>query len=106
MPRIKFLHVTQRLGEKAIFQGTLKLSSPLTGEGINPASVSGEAVAHTIIDQRYRPEQLDHFIKKHRKHQMMLETAGMSPLISLILSEICAFLLRYKLINFEKFEMA
>lgn len=82
------------------------LGSPLTGEGINPAMVSAEAVAHTILDRSFKPTQLEHLISRHRSHRMMCTMAGGGRFFSLILSELCATLLRYKIIDFKRFEMA
>ena len=82
------------------------LASPLTGEGINPAFVSGECVARTIIDPNYRGTQLETIIKRHRNHKYMLKTASKSRIISTVLSEMSAVLLRYRLLHFKHFEMA
>ena len=82
------------------------LASPLTGEGINPAIVSGEAVARTIIEPGCTTDQLDAIIRRHRSHEKMLKTAAKSPIVSTILAEICAVLLRFKLVGFDRFEMA
>lgn len=82
------------------------LASPLTGEGINPAWVSAEAVASTIIDPDYQPENLNRVIKRHQSHQTMSRIAGRSSLLSLLLCEFSALLLRFRMIGFDKFEMA
>lgn len=82
------------------------LASPLTGEGINPAIVSAEAAARTIVDGSYVSNKLEKIIARHHKHWMMVKTAGSARFVSLILSELCVTLLRYKLISFKKFEMA
>lgn len=82
------------------------LASPLTGEGINPAVISGEAVARTIIDSSYKAVDLKRVIRRHRSHWQMVRLAGRSRVRSLLLSEICAFALQRSLISFEKFEMA
>ena len=81
------------------------LASPLTGEGINPAFVSGETVAQTIIDPSSKTDALNRIIERHRSHGKMLKTASTSRILSTVLSEICIVLLRYRLINFERFEM-
>lgn len=82
------------------------LASPLTGEGINPAFVSGETVAQVIINPSAQSDQLNRIIERHRSHRKILKTACTSRLLSTVLSEICAVLLRYRLINFKRFEMA
>ena len=82
------------------------LASPLTGEGINPAVLSGEAAARRIMDRGYRAEHLEKCVARHHKHWFMVRTAGRGRFISLVLSEVCTALLRFKLISFKKFEMA
>lgn len=82
------------------------LASPLTGEGINPAVLSGEAAARKILDRAFVAEKLDKCITRHRKHWFMVKTAGRGRFVSLVLSELCNALLRSKLISFRNFEMA
>ena len=82
------------------------LASPLTGEGINPAIVSGETAARTIIDASYRPVELNKIIVKHQKHQKMAGFAEGSAFRSLVLSELCSFLLRHRMLAFNTLEMA
>ena len=95
-----------RFGNCYLVGDAAGLASPLTGEGINPAWVSAEAVAATITESDYQPEQLTRIIKRHHTHRTMSGIAGRSWLMSLMLSEFSALLLRFKLIGFEKFEMA
>lgn len=82
------------------------LASPLTGEGINPAIISGETVARTIVDPNYDSSKLERIVKCHRNHKKMLQTASKSQMLATILSELSALLLRYRLISFQRFEMA
>ncbi len=82
------------------------LASPLTGEGINPAVVSGEAAALTILDRTFVPDKLEACIARHHKHWFMVKTAGRGRWAALVLSELCNALLRCKLVSFRKFEMA
>lgn len=95
-----------RFGNRYLVGDAAGLASPLTGEGINPAWVSAEAVAATITEVDYQPEHLQRIIKRHHTHQTMSRIAGRSWLMSVLLSEFSALLLRFKLIGFEKFEMA
>ena len=95
-----------RFGNRYLVGDAAGLASPLTGEGINPAWVSAEAVAATITEVDYQPEHLQRIIKRHLTHQTMSRIAGRSWLMSVLLSEFSALLLRFKLIGFEKFEMA
>ncbi len=82
------------------------LASPLTGEGINPAIISGEAAALSILDRSYVSDKLEQLIVRHQKHWFLVKTAGCSRLLALFLSELCSTLLRCRLISFRKFEMA
>ena len=82
------------------------LASPLTGEGIHPAIVSGEAAARSIIKPNHPDNSLNKLIKKHRKHELMVKLACRSSLTATVLSELSAFLLRNKLMSFKTFEMA
>jgi len=82
------------------------LASPLTGEGIFPAFVSGEAVATRIIDKKSNTSELNEVIRKHRKHGIMLSLAGLSPKIAALLAELSAGLLKRGWISFKQFEMA
>ena len=95
-----------RFGNRFLVGDAAGLASPLTGEGINPAWVSAEAAASTITDPDYFPEDLHRVIKRHHTHRTMSRTAGRSWLLSQLLSEFSALLLRAKIIGFEKFEMA
>ena len=95
-----------RFGSRFLVGDAAGLASPLTGEGINPAWVSGEAVAATIVDPDHQPEHLHRVIKRHHTHRTMSRIAGRSRVLSLVLSEFSALLLRFKMIGFEKFEMA
>ena len=95
-----------RFGNRYLVGDAAGLASPLTGEGINPAWVSAEAVAATIVNPDHQPEPLYRVIKRHYTHRSMSRIAGRSRTLSLVLSEFSALLLRFKMIGFEKFEMA
>ncbi len=82
------------------------LASPLTGEGIYPAVVSGEAVAAAIIDPAADQTAITGVLKKHRKHRIMLNMAETSPLLASFLAELSALLLRYRILSSSSFEMA
>ena len=93
-------------GSRFLVGDAAGLASPLTGEGINPAYVSAEAVAHSIVDPSYGAENLIRIIKTHHRHRIMSSTASRSKFLSRVLSELCVLLLRSKMIGFNKFEMA
>jgi geranylgeranyl reductase len=82
------------------------LASPLTGEGIYPAVVSGEAVAAAIVDPSGDQSTINKLLKKHKKHRIMLNLAETSPQLASFLAELSALLLRYRLLSSSSFEMA
>jgi geranylgeranyl reductase len=95
-----------RFGHFFLVGDAAGLASPLTGEGIFPAFVSGEAAAHTIIDPEYDAGDLKRLTRKHYQHELVTRVASRHTLFSLFLSELAVFLLRCRLISFDKFEMA
>ena len=82
------------------------LASPLTGEGIYPAIVSAEAVARAIVDGKDSDGELERLLIKRYKHEKMQRLASLNPLCAAILAELSAWLLRARLLSFDKFEMA
>jgi geranylgeranyl reductase family protein len=82
------------------------LASGLTGEGIFPALISGEAAANRIIDAKHESCDLARLIKNHRRHALMVERTGNSKLASIFLAELVVFLLRSGIIDFTIAEMA
>jgi geranylgeranyl reductase len=95
-----------RFGRTFLVGDAAGLASPLTGEGIYPAFVSGEAAANTIINPEYQAKDLKKLTRKHYQHELLTGVASRHTLFSLLLSELAVFLLRCRLISFEKFEMA
>lgn len=82
------------------------LASGLTGEGIYPALISGEAVARTILDNSFQSRELARLVKNHRHHQRMVRRTAKSSVLSVWIAELVVFLLRVRLINFKVAEMA
>ena len=82
------------------------LASGLTGEGIYPALVSGQAVARTIIDPDYPASELAGLVKKQRQHRQMVTLAGRNRHLCRLLMEAMALLLRLKIVDFHSLEMA
>lgn len=82
------------------------LASGLTGEGIYPAIISGEAVAGSIVNHHFDAVELKRLIKNHTRHRKLVSIAGKSRLLSTLLAEICALCLKKKLIDFSAAEMA
>lgn len=82
------------------------LASGLTGEGIYPAIISGEAVARSIVNPLFNPVELKRLIKNHTRHRKMAAIAGKSRFLSTLLAELCVLCLKKKLIDFSAAEMA
>jgi geranylgeranyl reductase len=82
------------------------LASGLTGEGIYPAIISGEQVAHTIINPEYPTKIIDDLISNHEKHSRMVNISSKSGVINSILAELVTLGLRSGMIKFNKLEMA
>ena len=93
-------------GNRFLVGDAAGLASPLTGEGINPAYASAEAVAASITGSTEAAEKLNKIVSRHRTHWKMSRIARRSWLLSLVLSEISAALLRTRMLGFDKFEMA
>ena len=82
------------------------LASGLTGEGIYPAIVSGEAVAKKILDPGYAAPEIDAMVRKQRQHRTVIRLSAKHPLICSLLMEWLVLLLRLKIIDFHTLEMA
>ena len=82
------------------------LASGLTGEGIYPAIISGEQVAHTILNPDHSNTIMDSLIQKHDKHSQLVELSGKSGFLNSILAELVTLGLRSGMIKFSKLEMA
>jgi len=82
------------------------LASGLTGEGIYPALVSGQTVARMIVDSGYRGNELQRLVQKHRWHSRIAALAGRHSRLGALLAETMVMLLRIKVIDFHRLEMA
>lgn len=82
------------------------LASGLTGEGIYPALVSGQAVARMILDPRNSAPELQTLARKHRRHSRVATLAGNAPRLCGPLMEALVLFLRMKIIDFHSLEMA
>lgn len=82
------------------------LASGLTGEGIYPAIVSGEAVARCIVNPRFNPVELQNMIKNNGRHRRMVSILGKNKFFSTLLAELVTFCLKKNLIHFNAAEMA
>jgi len=82
------------------------LASGLTGEGIYPAIISGEAIANYISNPKKRLTELSQLIINHKKHKKLVTFTGKSRLFGSIMSELLISGLRTGIIKFNEFEMA
>jgi len=82
------------------------LASGLTGEGIYPAIVSGEAVAKKILDPGYGTPEIAAMVRKQRQHRTVVNLSARHPLFCSLLMEWLVLLLRLKIIDFHTLEMA
>jgi len=78
------------------------LASGLTGEGINPAIISGEEVAKKIITPLHPTEHLARMIKKHQKHTKLVDLASRSKPLCTMLMEALVLMLRLNMVDFQK----
>lgn len=81
-------------------------ASALTGEGIYPAIVSGEAVAEKILNPKSDIGQIERMIKRQKQFRKMVKLTGRNKLYSSALAELGLLLLRMKVLNFRHLEMA
>lgn len=77
-------------------------ASGLTGEGINPAIISGEEVAKKIIHPNHPADPIAEMIKKQQKHAKLVNLASHNKPLCTILMESLALMLRLKLIDLQK----
>ncbi len=82
------------------------LASGLTGEGIYPALISGQAVARMILDPGYAAAELTGLVKKHRQHRQIIALARRQRHLCSLLMEVFVVLLRLKILDFHALEMA
>lgn len=81
------------------------LASGLTGEGIFPAILSGETVAHTIMGQDQQGPKLAGLLQKHRIHRLVLKLAGSNRFTCTAIMEFLVTALRFKIIPWNALEM-
>jgi geranylgeranyl reductase len=81
------------------------LASGLTGEGIYPAVISGDTVAHRILDPSYNDSTLKSVIKKQQLHNQLLRLTGKNKIVCKVVLETLVLFLRMRLIPFSALEM-
>ncbi|MEW6218193.1 MAG: NAD(P)/FAD-dependent oxidoreductase [Thermodesulfobacteriota bacterium] len=81
------------------------LASGLTGEGIYPAIISGQAVARTILNPHHRDDALAAILRKHRWHARLAAWTGRSPTLARLFLETGLLALRTGALSFAAIEM-
>ena len=82
------------------------LASGLTGEGIVPAIISGQAAAKRILDSNAPCRKMARLIKNHRRHSQLLRLAGYNRQVAAVIMEGLILALRAGIIPFSSLEMA
>ncbi len=77
-------------------------ASGLTGEGINPAIVSGVEVAKKIIDPNYPTSAIERLIRKQQRHAQLVALSSRNKWLCTLLMETLVLFLRMKLVDFQK----
>lgn len=95
-----------RFGRTWLVGDAAGLASGLTGEGIYPALISGQAVARMILNPGHSGNDLEILAKKHRRHSRVVTLAGRHHRLGAVLMEALVMLLRIKVIDFHSLEMA
>jgi geranylgeranyl reductase family protein len=81
------------------------LASPLTGEGIYPAVISGEAAALAIMGQSSDNQSLIRLLKKHRRHLFFQQIAAHSAIMNGFLTGFLTLALKIGFVGFQSLEM-
>ncbi|MGE4559956.1 MAG: NAD(P)/FAD-dependent oxidoreductase, partial [Desulfobulbus sp.] len=95
-----------RFGKCFLVGDAAGLASGLTGEGIHPALISGQVVARMILDPHYSGKELQALVRRHQRHTLMVRLAGRYPRLGSLLVDALLLLLRWKIIDFRRLEMA
>lgn len=78
------------------------LASGLTGEGIHPAIISGEAVAKKILDPAYPAAEINRLINKKKQHERLVKMTGRYKTVCTLLMETLTLMIRLKVVDFQK----
>lgn len=78
------------------------LASGLTGEGILPAIISGEAVARKIINPDYPADEIKLLARKKRLHERIVALSSNSKTMCTLLMETLSLMTRLKILDFQK----
>lgn len=104
--RINYDYKGYRFGNIFLIGDAAGLASALTGEGIYPAMVSGEAVGWEICNRDTTDNDFQNLLKNHRIHRLMAKIARTHPFVSTCLSELVCYGLKKNIIDYRAAEMA
>lgn len=93
-------------GHRFLVGDAAGLASPLTGEGIFPAIVSGEETARTILDPRYPAPEMVRLLARHHLHRRLVAFTGRNRLACRLTMETLVAALRIGAVSFNALEMA
>lgn len=82
------------------------LASALTGEGIYPAILSGEAIAEKIINPKSESREMHRLIHNHKLFANLVRLSSKSRLLSSVWAEAGSLALRMNVIDFSQLEMS
>lgn len=82
------------------------LASALTGEGIYPAILSGEAIAEKIINPKSDSREMHRLIHNHKLFANLVRLSSKTRLLSSVWAEAGSLALRMNVIDFSKLEMS
>ena len=102
---INFDYRGWRFGNKMLIGDAAGLASGLTGEGMYSALVSGETAARVILNPEHDCREMKQLIRKHKKHQQIVEFSAKHKLVNIGLMELLILALRIGLIPFSMLEM-
>lgn len=103
---INFDYRGWNLGRVFLAGDAAGLASGLTGEGIFPAIVSGEAIARYILDPDCDLSDLNRLIRNQQRHRRIVLFTGRRRFLLPLFSESAALALRLGLLDFNNFEMS
>jgi geranylgeranyl reductase len=95
-----------RFGNVFLAGDAAGLASPLTGEGIYPAIVSGEEIARTILEPGFESAAMARLLHRHRLHRRMVAMTDRNRLARRLVTEGLVLGLRAGIIPFTALEMA
>lgn len=104
--RVNYDYKGYRFDNTYLIGDAAGFASALTGEGIYPAIVSGQAVGREICNIIKPENDFKKLLQNHKIHKMTAKVVRTHPAISTCLSEIICYGLKKNIIDFRSAEMA